>query len=182
MRCSTKASMEQSPDPHLYLFLFVSSSYRPERPTDVVGKPKGQGQTLETVLDRRRKEANKSRVSNHNRRSMADRKRNKGMIPSWTMWGFRVGKKPAGAVKKEILDVVYVLVQGFRIWRLLCCRCWKEGWKVVSDFFASFYQFAKQVAEMTESGASEATDILHFDPNDLLFYLINRKFPKWAKE
>lgn len=48
----------------------------------MVGKPKGQGQTLETFLDRRKKEANKSRVSNHNRRTMADRKRNKGMIPS----------------------------------------------------------------------------------------------------
>lgn len=55
---------------------------RPERPSNVVGKPKGQGQTTETFLDRRKKEANKSRVSNHNRRSMADRKRNKGMIPS----------------------------------------------------------------------------------------------------
>ncbi|XP_041643228.1 activating signal cointegrator 1 complex subunit 2 [Cheilinus undulatus] len=56
--------------------------YRPERPSNVVGQPKGQGQTLETFLDRRRKEANKSRTSNHNRRTMADRKRNKGMIPS----------------------------------------------------------------------------------------------------
>lgn len=56
--------------------------YRPERPSTVVGQPKGQGQTLETFLDRRKKEANKSRVSNHNRRTMADRKRNKGMIPS----------------------------------------------------------------------------------------------------
>lgn len=55
---------------------------RPERPGNVVGRPKGQGQTLETFLDRRKKEANKSRVSNHNRRTMADRKRNKGMIPS----------------------------------------------------------------------------------------------------
>uniref|UniRef100_A0A667X3V0 Activating signal cointegrator 1 complex subunit 2 n=1 Tax=Myripristis murdjan TaxID=586833 RepID=A0A667X3V0_9TELE len=56
--------------------------YRPEPPTNVVGKPKGQGQTLETYLDRRKKEANKSRGANHNRRVMADRKRNKGMIPS----------------------------------------------------------------------------------------------------
>uniref|UniRef100_A0A3Q1EX90 Activating signal cointegrator 1 complex subunit 2 n=1 Tax=Acanthochromis polyacanthus TaxID=80966 RepID=A0A3Q1EX90_9TELE len=55
---------------------------RPERPSNVVGRPKGQGQTTETFLDRRKKEANKSRVSNHNRRTMADRKRNKGMIPS----------------------------------------------------------------------------------------------------
>lgn len=64
-------------------FSFLSSSFRPERPSNVVGKPKGQGQTLETILDRRKKEANKSRVSNHNRRTMADRKRNKGMIPTW---------------------------------------------------------------------------------------------------
>lgn len=61
----------------------LSASFRPERPSNVVGKPKGQGQTQETALDRRKKEANKSRVSNHNRRTMADRKRNKGMIPSW---------------------------------------------------------------------------------------------------
>ncbi|KAG8011720.1 Activating signal cointegrator 1 complex subunit 2 [Nibea albiflora] len=56
--------------------------FRPERRSNVVGQAKGQGQTQETTLDRRRKEANKSRVSNHNRRTMADRKRNKGMIPS----------------------------------------------------------------------------------------------------
>lgn len=56
--------------------------FRPERTSNVVGRPKGQGQSQETFLDRRKKEANKSRTSNHNRRSMADRKRNKGMIPS----------------------------------------------------------------------------------------------------
>uniref|UniRef100_A0A673XJR5 Activating signal cointegrator 1 complex subunit 2 n=1 Tax=Salmo trutta TaxID=8032 RepID=A0A673XJR5_SALTR len=49
---------------------------------DVVGKPKGQGQSTETLLDRRKKEAHKSRGANHNRRAMSDRKRNKGMIPS----------------------------------------------------------------------------------------------------
>lgn len=64
-------------------FSSLSSSFQPERPSNVVGKPKGQGQTLETIVDRRKKEANKSRVSNHNRRTMADRKRNKGMIPTW---------------------------------------------------------------------------------------------------
>jgi activating signal cointegrator complex subunit 2 len=48
----------------------------------VVGKPKGQGQTQETLQDRRKKEASKGRGANHNRRNMADRKRNKGMIPS----------------------------------------------------------------------------------------------------
>uniref|UniRef100_UPI003AAFBC27 activating signal cointegrator 1 complex subunit 2 isoform X1 n=1 Tax=Centroberyx gerrardi TaxID=166262 RepID=UPI003AAFBC27 len=56
--------------------------YRPDPAGNVVGKPKGQGQTQETYLDRRKKEANKSRGANHNRRTMADRKRNKGMIPS----------------------------------------------------------------------------------------------------
>ncbi|XP_051924893.1 activating signal cointegrator 1 complex subunit 2 [Hippocampus zosterae] len=55
---------------------------QPERPSHVAGRPKGQGQTLDTFLDRRKKEANKSRGANHNRRNMADRKRNKGMIPS----------------------------------------------------------------------------------------------------
>ncbi|XP_075960954.1 activating signal cointegrator 1 complex subunit 2 [Anarhichas minor] len=58
--------------------------FRPEQrpPSSVVGQPKGQGQNLDTLLDRRKKEANKSRGANHNRRNMADRKRNKGMIPS----------------------------------------------------------------------------------------------------
>ncbi|XP_010216368.1 PREDICTED: activating signal cointegrator 1 complex subunit 2 [Tinamus guttatus] len=48
----------------------------------VVGNVKGQGQNRETVQERRKKEANKSTRANHNRRVMADRKRNKGMIPS----------------------------------------------------------------------------------------------------
>lgn len=56
--------------------------YRPPPASNVVGGPKGRGQTQETIQDRRRKEASKSRGANHNRRSMADRKRNKGMIPS----------------------------------------------------------------------------------------------------
>uniref|UniRef100_A0A8D3C7I9 CUE domain-containing protein n=1 Tax=Scophthalmus maximus TaxID=52904 RepID=A0A8D3C7I9_SCOMX len=56
--------------------------FRPERTSNVVGQPKGQGQTTDTFLDRRKKEANKGRGANHNRRNMADRKRNKGMIPS----------------------------------------------------------------------------------------------------
>ncbi|KAJ4942433.1 hypothetical protein JOQ06_012299 [Pogonophryne albipinna] len=57
--------------------------FRPEpRPNNVVGQPKGQGQKQETVVDRRKKEASKGRGANHNRRNMADRKRNKGMIPS----------------------------------------------------------------------------------------------------
>ncbi|XP_060763553.1 activating signal cointegrator 1 complex subunit 2 [Neoarius graeffei] len=56
--------------------------YRAPPPSNVVGGPKGRGQTQETLLDRRRKEANKGRGTNHNRRTLADRKRNKGMIPS----------------------------------------------------------------------------------------------------
>ncbi|XP_012675795.2 activating signal cointegrator 1 complex subunit 2 [Clupea harengus] len=56
--------------------------YRPPPSNHVEGGAKGQGQSKETVLDRRKKEANKSRGANHNRRNMADRKRNKGMIPS----------------------------------------------------------------------------------------------------
>ncbi|XP_075290863.1 activating signal cointegrator 1 complex subunit 2 isoform X2 [Opisthocomus hoazin] len=48
----------------------------------VVGNAKGHGQNRETVQERRKKEANKSTRANHNRRVMADRKRNKGMIPS----------------------------------------------------------------------------------------------------
>ncbi|XP_054075388.1 activating signal cointegrator 1 complex subunit 2 isoform X3 [Rissa tridactyla] len=48
----------------------------------VVGNVKGHGQNRETVQERRKKEANKSTRANHNRRAMADRKRNKGMIPS----------------------------------------------------------------------------------------------------
>uniref|UniRef100_A0A673HSW0 Activating signal cointegrator 1 complex subunit 2-like n=1 Tax=Sinocyclocheilus rhinocerous TaxID=307959 RepID=A0A673HSW0_9TELE len=56
--------------------------YRPPPASNVVGGPKGRGQTQEIILDRRRKEANKNRGANHNRRMMADRKRNKGMIPS----------------------------------------------------------------------------------------------------
>ncbi|XP_072736265.1 activating signal cointegrator 1 complex subunit 2 isoform X1 [Ciconia boyciana] len=48
----------------------------------VVGNVKGHGQNRETAQERRKKEANKSTRANHNRRVMADRKRNKGMIPS----------------------------------------------------------------------------------------------------
>uniref|UniRef100_A0A4W3HI81 Activating signal cointegrator 1 complex subunit 2 n=1 Tax=Callorhinchus milii TaxID=7868 RepID=A0A4W3HI81_CALMI len=48
----------------------------------VAGSAKGQGQSKDTLSERRKKEANKSYRGNHNRRSLADRKRNKGMIPS----------------------------------------------------------------------------------------------------
>ncbi|KAK2845311.1 hypothetical protein Q7C36_010165 [Tachysurus vachellii] len=56
--------------------------YRAPPPSNVVGGPKGRGQTAETLIDRRKKEAHKGRGANHNRRSLADRKRNKSMIPS----------------------------------------------------------------------------------------------------
>lgn len=50
--------------------------------SDVVGKPKGQGQDSSTQQSRQKKEANKSSKANHNRRSGAAWKRNTGMIPS----------------------------------------------------------------------------------------------------
>lgn len=56
--------------------------YRPENSTAVAGGPRGHGQSRETTQDRRKKEANKAARANHSRRTMADRKRNKGMIPS----------------------------------------------------------------------------------------------------
>ncbi|XP_075753996.1 activating signal cointegrator 1 complex subunit 2 isoform X2 [Pelodiscus sinensis] len=56
--------------------------YKHDSATAVVGSTKGHGQSRETVQDRRKKEANKGARANHNRRTMADRKRNKGMIPS----------------------------------------------------------------------------------------------------
>ncbi|XP_037009195.2 activating signal cointegrator 1 complex subunit 2 isoform X2 [Artibeus jamaicensis] len=56
--------------------------YRHDSSTAVAGSPRGHGQNRETTQERRKKEANKSTRANHNRRTMADRKRNKGMIPS----------------------------------------------------------------------------------------------------
>ncbi|XP_043829167.1 activating signal cointegrator 1 complex subunit 2 isoform X2 [Dromiciops gliroides] len=56
--------------------------YRHDNSSTVTGNPRGHGQSRETVQERRRKEANKGARANHNRRFMADRKRNKGMIPS----------------------------------------------------------------------------------------------------
>lgn len=50
--------------------------------SDVVGKPKGQGQEKSVVVSRHKKEANKSSRANHNRRQGAAFKRNRGMIPS----------------------------------------------------------------------------------------------------
>ncbi|XP_059532681.1 activating signal cointegrator 1 complex subunit 2 isoform X3 [Myotis daubentonii] len=56
--------------------------YRHDSSAAVAGSPRGHGQNRETTQERRKKEANKSTRANHNRRTMADRKRNKGMIPS----------------------------------------------------------------------------------------------------
>ncbi|XP_054450242.1 activating signal cointegrator 1 complex subunit 2 isoform X2 [Pteronotus mesoamericanus] len=56
--------------------------YRHDSSTAVAGSPRGHGQSRETTQERRKKEVNKSARANHNRRTMADRKRNKGMIPS----------------------------------------------------------------------------------------------------
>uniref|UniRef100_A0A8C5ZTB1 Activating signal cointegrator 1 complex subunit 2 n=1 Tax=Marmota marmota marmota TaxID=9994 RepID=A0A8C5ZTB1_MARMA len=56
--------------------------YRHDSSTVVAGGPRGHGQSRETTQERRKKEANKATRANHNRRTMADRKRSKGMIPS----------------------------------------------------------------------------------------------------
>ncbi|CAK6440082.1 unnamed protein product [Pipistrellus nathusii] len=56
--------------------------FRPDSSAAVAGSPRGHGQNRETTQERRKKEANKSTRANHNRRTMADRKRNKGMIPT----------------------------------------------------------------------------------------------------
>ncbi|XP_026574441.1 activating signal cointegrator 1 complex subunit 2 isoform X2 [Pseudonaja textilis] len=55
---------------------------KPDNSGAVTGVAKGRGQSRETVQERRKKEASKGTRANHNRRAMADRKRNKGMIPS----------------------------------------------------------------------------------------------------
>ncbi|XP_059476588.1 activating signal cointegrator 1 complex subunit 2 [Neocloeon triangulifer] len=49
---------------------------------DVVGNAKGKGQDANVLLNRRRKDANKSSRGNHNRRAGAERKLRQGMIPS----------------------------------------------------------------------------------------------------
>jgi len=51
-------------------------------PRDVVGRPKGQGQETNVLINRQKKTVNKSASGNHNRRDRASRKRNQGMIPS----------------------------------------------------------------------------------------------------
>nr|XP_026495747.1 activating signal cointegrator 1 complex subunit 2 [Vanessa tameamea] len=54
----------------------------PARNIDVIGKPKGQGQEKETLLNRDKKEKHKSSRGNHNRRQGAQWKRSQGMMPS----------------------------------------------------------------------------------------------------
>ncbi|XP_022916248.2 activating signal cointegrator 1 complex subunit 2 [Onthophagus taurus] len=51
------------------------------RKNDVVGKPKGQGQDKNVLQNRDKKGVHKSSRANHNRKSGAQWKRNKGMIP-----------------------------------------------------------------------------------------------------
>lgn len=61
---------------------YARKGFRHDNTASVAGTSRGQGQSRETVQERRKKEANKGARANHNRRTMADRKRNKGMIPS----------------------------------------------------------------------------------------------------
>ncbi|XP_063237142.1 activating signal cointegrator 1 complex subunit 2 [Bacillus rossius redtenbacheri] len=51
-------------------------------PRDVVGGPKGQGQSKDVLHNRQKKTTNKSSRSNHNRKSGAQWKRSKAMVPS----------------------------------------------------------------------------------------------------
>uniref|UniRef100_A0A8C9HV00 Activating signal cointegrator 1 complex subunit 2 n=1 Tax=Piliocolobus tephrosceles TaxID=591936 RepID=A0A8C9HV00_9PRIM len=60
----------------------AKKGYRHDSSAAVAGSPRGHGQSRETTQERRKKEANKAARANHNRRTMADRKRSKGMIPS----------------------------------------------------------------------------------------------------
>ncbi|XP_068096516.1 activating signal cointegrator 1 complex subunit 2 [Hyperolius riggenbachi] len=61
---------------------FARKGFKHDNTANVVGAARGQGQSRETTQERRKKESNKGARANHNRRAMADRKRNKGMIPS----------------------------------------------------------------------------------------------------
>ncbi|XP_032295792.1 activating signal cointegrator 1 complex subunit 2 [Drosophila virilis] len=56
------------------------AKYGQRTQTDVVGAPKGQGQTQQTNRNRGQKEANKSTRANHNRKAGAAFKRSKGMM------------------------------------------------------------------------------------------------------
>lgn len=62
---------------------FRSHQSKGARPKEsVVGKPKGQGQDKNTLVNRQKKNVQKSSRANHNRKSGAQWKRNKGMVPS----------------------------------------------------------------------------------------------------
>ncbi|XP_063769432.1 activating signal cointegrator 1 complex subunit 2 [Pseudophryne corroboree] len=61
---------------------YAKRGFRHDNSAAIAGTSRGQGQSRDTLQERRKKEANKGARANHNRRSMADRKRNKGMIPS----------------------------------------------------------------------------------------------------
>ncbi|XP_069705636.1 activating signal cointegrator 1 complex subunit 2 [Periplaneta americana] len=52
----------------------------PSKDKDVVGRPKGQGQDKQVVINRDHKTAHKSSRGNHNRRVFSQRKRQQGMI------------------------------------------------------------------------------------------------------
>ncbi|KAH8276726.1 hypothetical protein KR044_002143 [Drosophila immigrans] len=54
--------------------------HQQQHPSDVVGAPKGQGQTQQTTRNRGQKEAHKSSRANHNRKAGAAFKRSKGML------------------------------------------------------------------------------------------------------
>ncbi|XP_053324531.1 activating signal cointegrator 1 complex subunit 2 [Spea bombifrons] len=61
---------------------YARKGIRHDNSSALLGANRGQGQSRDTLQERRKKEANKGVRANHNRRAMADRKRNKGMIPS----------------------------------------------------------------------------------------------------
>ncbi|XP_063310818.1 activating signal cointegrator 1 complex subunit 2 isoform X1 [Pelobates fuscus] len=61
---------------------YARKGIRPDNSAALQGANRGQGQSRDTLQERRKKETNKGARANHNRRAMADRKRNKGMIPS----------------------------------------------------------------------------------------------------
>ncbi|XP_043262397.1 activating signal cointegrator 1 complex subunit 2 isoform X1 [Colletes gigas] len=57
-------------------------AHRGGRTSNVVGKPRGQGQEKDILYNRQQKNTHKSTRANHNRRSGAQYKRNQGMVPS----------------------------------------------------------------------------------------------------
>lgn len=190
------------PDLLSWLFYFSPPSFHPEHPNNVVGRAKGQGQTLETVIDRRRKEANKSRVSNHNRRTMADRKRNKGMIPSWPVWRWCAARQEEGRDSKAaevwvseglctgLMSLNLVpdvspqshlsfksLFAGRERHRFSAADWWKvEKFSLPSSHFAIEWWVLKHLAEIFEA---DFKNFQLFYPNDLLSSLIDIS-PEWG--